>query len=705
MNFKTFFLSSLFFFLSISSIQAKPQLSNSTDVQQSDNVELNDLDDQALNNNEFDDFSQLPEEELNLLPEEKQTELVTTVKQINRSVENDNESSPSTTSGSPTLNIDPQVTEVILADQVMEQINSVSQLGDVSPTDWAYEALRSLVERYGCIVGYPDATFRGDRSLSRYEFAAGLNACMQQMERLIAESETVLREDLEILKRLAKEYEQELALIRTRLDNLEGRLAFLEDNSFSTTVIMNSEVIFGIAGVWGGNPPGGCNIVPDDSFTNGAGIGDVNDDADVDCFGIIEPRKDNPDNNPVFAYLARIGLQSSFTGKDRLRMYLTTGNFDNGGFTNPESFNTYGTRFGYQAGYNNKVVLDILEYRFPAFDDRVALYAAGYGFALSNVLTSNSPFFDVGRGAISRFGQLNPILRIGGPMQAGVGFDWLITDPLRLQFAYGTRDSGDPEQGFFGSDHSALGTQLLLQPSDNILTGITYVNAYSSDGTLGTYTGSINAETLGLWSNSYILSSGPNNGPICGICDSYTGSQPAQINAVGASFQWRLAENLTFATWGGYIWADFLRALPNDPELGDSAGKKPFAEAATFTVSLGLSDPFGREGDLLGFIFGMPPKLVNAGPKTVGTPVPFFEQVINNEEPTVVTDNNPNIFNGKQNVGQPDKATSLHFELFYRFKVNDNIWITPGMFILTNPGHIASNDTIYAGTIRTTFRF
>ena len=36
------------------------------------------------------------------------------------------------------------------------QVTSVSQLRDVSPTDWAYEALRSLVERYGCIVGYPD---------------------------------------------------------------------------------------------------------------------------------------------------------------------------------------------------------------------------------------------------------------------------------------------------------------------------------------------------------------------------------------------------------------------------------------------------------------------------------------------------------------------------------------------------------------------
>jgi hypothetical protein len=45
----------------------------------------------------------------------------------------------------------------------LSQINSVDQLRDVQPNVWAYEALKSLVERYGCIVGYPDATFRGDR--------------------------------------------------------------------------------------------------------------------------------------------------------------------------------------------------------------------------------------------------------------------------------------------------------------------------------------------------------------------------------------------------------------------------------------------------------------------------------------------------------------------------------------------------------------
>lgn len=68
----------------------------------------------------------------------------------------------------------------------MAQVTSVSQLRDVQPTDWAFSALQSLVERYGCIAGYPDGTYRGDRPLSRYEFAAGLNACLDRVNEFIA---------------------------------------------------------------------------------------------------------------------------------------------------------------------------------------------------------------------------------------------------------------------------------------------------------------------------------------------------------------------------------------------------------------------------------------------------------------------------------------------------------------------------------------
>jgi hypothetical protein len=128
----------------------------------------------------------------------------------------------------------------------LEQITSVSELKDVQPTDWAYEALKSLVQRYGCIVGYPNQTFRGDRPLTRWEFAAGLNACVNTLERLLQENVAVLREDIDKLTRLTKEFEAELAALGARIDNLENRTAYLEDHQFSTTVKLSGDVIFAL---------------------------------------------------------------------------------------------------------------------------------------------------------------------------------------------------------------------------------------------------------------------------------------------------------------------------------------------------------------------------------------------------------------------------------------------------------------------------
>ncbi|MGF1674123.1 MAG: iron uptake porin, partial [Rivularia sp. (in: cyanobacteria)] len=85
----------------------------------------------------------------------------------------------------------------------MGQVTSVSQFSDVQPTDWAFQALQSLVERYGCIAGYPNGTYRGNRALTRYEFAAGLNACLDRVNELIATATAniVTKEDLATLQR------------------------------------------------------------------------------------------------------------------------------------------------------------------------------------------------------------------------------------------------------------------------------------------------------------------------------------------------------------------------------------------------------------------------------------------------------------------------------------------------------------------------
>jgi hypothetical protein len=480
------------------------------------------------------------------------------------------------------------------------QMPAVSQLSDVQPGDWAFESLRNLVERYACISGYPDGKFLGNRALTRYEFAAGLNSCLEKVTEIIrsATSNYATQEDLAQLQRLQTEFAAELASLRGRVDSLEERISKLEEQTMTPTAILGGEAIFGLTGSAGGNPPG---------------------------------RRSEPN----FTYLTRLGVVSTFTGKDRLRLELSSGNFEGRGLASPDVFNTDMALLSYQGGTSNQVQLDKVEYRFAAFDDRVVFTLRPVGFSLSTVLTANSPYFDAGRGALSRFAEASPLFKIGN-LDAGLGFDWLVTDRLRLQVAYGTGDSNISERGkgVFGADRSALGVQLLAKPVDNVLTGLGYINAYSSEGRLDTFTGSFISDTNGFL------------------------NQPAEIQALSGTLQWRINRKITLGSWGGWIFSNST--------VSDAS-----ATTTTYLFSVGISDPFGREGDLLAFLFGQPPKLVRGN----------------------------NLFLGE------DEATSLHLEGFYRFRVTDNIWITPGFFVVFNPEHNSNNNEIFVGTVRTTFRF
>ncbi|MBD2771482.1 iron uptake porin [Iningainema tapete] len=127
---------------------------------------------------------------------------------------------------------------------------TVTQLSDVQPTDWAYQALQSLVERYGVITGLPDGTFRGNRPISRYEFAAALAATLNKVDNLIinAVGDRYIQEDVITLRRLQKEYRSALNDLQDRVDLLEARAAELEAQQFSTTTRLNGEAIIAFTG-------------------------------------------------------------------------------------------------------------------------------------------------------------------------------------------------------------------------------------------------------------------------------------------------------------------------------------------------------------------------------------------------------------------------------------------------------------------------
>ena len=87
-----------------------------------------------------------------------------------------------------------------------EQVTSVTQLSDVKPGDWAYQALSSLVEKYGCVAGYANGTFGGGKAMTRYEAAALLNACLDRVT-----------ENTDELQRLLKEFGSELEIGRAHV--------------------------------------------------------------------------------------------------------------------------------------------------------------------------------------------------------------------------------------------------------------------------------------------------------------------------------------------------------------------------------------------------------------------------------------------------------------------------------------------------------
>jgi hypothetical protein len=206
-----------------------------------------------------------------------------------------------------------------------DQVTSINQFSDVRPTDWAYQALSNLIERYGCVAGYPNGTYQGGQSMTRYEAAALLNACLDRVTEVTDE-----------LKRLQAEFAQELAVIRGRVDKLEAQVGQLEATQFSTTTKLRGEANFILGGVPGAKTTAGANV-----------------------------------GNTAFNYDLRLNFDTSFTGKDLLRTRLRSGNFSAQPFGSSSSI----LKLDKAEAYENSVFIDRLYYSFPAITKGMTLTA------------------------------------------------------------------------------------------------------------------------------------------------------------------------------------------------------------------------------------------------------------------------------------------------------------------------------------------
>ncbi|WP_079676769.1 iron uptake porin [Planktothrix sp. PCC 11201] len=441
-----------------------------------------------------------------------------------------------------------KINEYSEAADALEQVTSVSQLSDVQPTDWAFQALQSLVERYGCIAGYPDGTFKGNRAMTRFEFAAGLNACLERVNELIAASvaNLVTREDLAVLQRLQEEFAAELATLRGRVYALEARTAELEANQFSTTTKLRGEVIF-----WGGDAAG--------------------DRATYNVVGQFAHQDSDP-TEAYFGYRARLNFDTSFTGQDLLRTRLQAQSIPN-----LSAFNITNTLMSRTAidGVDNGVVLDELYYRYPISNGKGNVFIGAKGLNGDDIYDSITPFGGSGDGALSRFGRYNPTT-FRGPDGTGVGLKYAFSDQFKVNLGYLTDRAEFASQGngVFNGGYTT-GLQLVFKPNPNIGIGLEYNHRYFTNGSVFVSGGT------GSW-----------------IANKPFGENATTSENVGLQGNWRISKNFELGGWFGSTWAN------------QKNGGNDSATIINWAVSLAFPDIL-KEGGLGGLIVGMPPQVTS----------------------------------------------------------------------------------------------
>jgi len=563
-----------------------------------------------------------------------------------------------------------------------EQVTSITQFSDVYPTDWAYQALSNLIERYGCVAGYPNGTYRGNRAMTRFEAAALLNACLDRVTEVTDE-----------LKRLMKEFEKELAILKGRVDGLEARVGELEATQFSTTTKLKGVATFVIgANSFGGNAKQGLD---DYIFgTNAYGPNTLEKETGSNVLknyfrnpsaaqiaGIDSGFRSGNSNTSraaaagatsgatSFNYDLRLFLDTSFTGKDLFRTMLRAGNFGGsafgaGGYVGLDGMET---AFEEPSGANS-VGVNRLWYQFPigsSFtatvggvvrqDDMLAVWPSAYpaDTVLDFFTYAGSPAtYNLGLGA-------------------GAGLSWESND-FSISANYlstngSFSDPGNPSEGLF-DDKCGTGTGGIATDcaGSNGTVQIAYAPENWGLAAAYNYT-SKNAGTLYAGNGTPLANSFTSNG---------------NNSSVGLSAWWSPEETgwvPSISTGWGY----------NSITNGEDTFVFRSATTQSWYVGLQWADAF-LKGNTLGMAVGQP---------TFVTNVSFRNDFDNNSD--FVADGN------------------YAWEWWYQFQVTDNISVTPAIYYLSRPygeltdgqdtsvGGNRSNATFnnFGGLLKTTFKF
>ena len=413
----------------------------------------------------------------------------------------------------------------------LAQITSVSELTDVLPSDWAFQALQSLVENYGCIQGYPDRTFRGQRSMTRFEFAAGLNSCLDVIATLIAQS-GIDPEDLATIRRLQEEFQAELATLRGRVDALEAQTDILEAQQFSTTTKLRGQADFHI----------------------------------VTPFDIVEG-----ETSTSVAARARLNFDSSFTGDDRLRIRLQGGS---GNAIVPDVLGGLANA----GGNNYNVTIDDFYYSFPV-GSRIKVTVSPRGLSGSDWVTSTILPYDGPAVADASSPQFYG--RFGSTSNgAGLGININFTDNIALDLGYTAGNTGatNPNVGLFAAANQSYIAQLNFLPDGFLNAAVTYLHSDGRNagvpggiGATDTFAGLVNLNFGGFFIAGH------------GAFATFTGGDDFSWTA-GLGFNDFLVEGSKFGIYGGQLPSANL--IADNPFLVEGYYEIPFNKFLTLTPAL-----------------------------------------------------------------------------------------------------------------------
>jgi hypothetical protein len=570
------------------------------------------------------------------------------VSQLSQQIESDSaiSSSSAFTSNAPLLQF--------LDDGNAAQVTSVLQLSDVQLTDWAFQAFQDLVERYGCTAGYSNGMFKGNRAATRYELAAKLNECLEQISDRLA-----TKKDLVAVKALQKEFKVELATLKGRVDGLEASTQTLENQTFSTTTKLSGSAFFNITGATAGkgikangsaNSPGTLPaILP-------ARIVD-DDGRDRDINNVPKVRIASKPN-VTFSGLVWLNFDTSFTGKDRLHLQLAAGTGDSpaNAFASAGLYNTWGTPFTDQTGGATSGLADVvireLNYSFRVTKNIEIIV----GPRINWYRYFNDNRFTFFLNGTSSFNSIGTPLENASKRGAGAIVLWTPTKQLQFRLGYLSQSlefipsdqnsATNTKQGLFGGTNT-LTVEATYTPIKTLTLRASYTRT-----NLRTVFGGLIGGTDGL--------------PVWGLADDGFGGnlKPAVANTFGLNFDWLVTKH--FGIFGRYTFGSTTLS-PVDTAI-------PKSNLNNQSMQFGFAFPnLGKQGAQATLSFVVPSDILSGRSKLVS--------------------------------GGGDGGTQYDIEATYFYPINDNIALVPAFYAIINVNNFSSNPTVFVGNLRMQFSF